>query len=126
MYATGDETAIRIAAWLLGRLGTADDIPLLKSRLNDAPDELIRAYIHHSLAALGDTDGLQALAANLKSDNSAIRTYAASFAQDAQAVSLVPGLIEMLDDPHPDARYRAAQSLLVLNGPPNPETESRE
>ncbi len=125
-YSTGGESAIRTGAWLLGRVGTKDDIPLLKSRLDDAPDELIRAYIHHSLAALGDTDGLQALAANLKSPNPAIRTYAAAFAQDAQAVSLVPGLIEMLDDPYPDARYRAAQTLLILNGPANAETELSE
>ncbi len=123
MFATGDGSSIRIGAWLLGRVGTEADIPLLKSRLDDAPDELVRAFIHHALAALGDADGLEALAANLKSQNPAIRTNAAAFAQDAQAVSLAPRLLEMLDDPHPDARYRAAQTLLVLNRQPSAEKE---
>lgn len=125
-YSTGDESAIRIGAWLLGRIGTPDDILLLRSRLVTSTDTLVRAYIQHAMAALGDARGFEALAANLKSENPAIRTYAAAFAQDAQAVSLVPRLIEMLDDPHPDARYRAAKTLLILNGPVSAETESRE
>ena len=126
MYSAGDESALRIAAWLLGRVGTKDDIPLLNSRLDDAPDERARAYILHAMAALGDADGIKALAANLKSENLAIRTYAAAFAQDARAVSLIPRLIEMLDDPHPDARYRAAQTLLVLDKQASGPKKSRE
>ena len=33
---------------------------------------------------------------------------------DAKAAQFAPKLKRMLDDPHPDARYRAAQTLLVL------------
>lgn len=112
-----DPKLFMIAAWVLGRIGDDRDIPALKKQLPRCPDELTRVYFEHSLAALGDTDGLKALARNLKSDDSAVRTYAATFAGDAWAVDVADTLKGMLDDPHPDARYRAAQSLLQMARP---------
>src|SRR5690606_35785591 len=38
-----------------------------------------------------------------------------------RALAAADRLIEMLEDPYPDARYRAAQSLLVLANPPPPD-----
>lgn len=113
-YATGDSDAIRIGSWLLGRLGNEDDIQLLRSRLKDTVDENIISYIHHSMAALGDPSALEILALNLSSPDASIRSYAAIFAQEANALSLAPRLIKMLDDPHLDARYRAAKTLLFF------------
>lgn len=110
-----DPDALRIAAWLLGRIGNRDDIEPLRSRLPDAKDPIVRAYLEHALAALGDPAGMKALGRNLDSSDPAIRTYAATFAGDAKAIQFGPKLEEMLDDPHPDARYRAAQTLLFLN-----------
>lgn len=105
----------RTAAWILGRVGDDSDIPKIKARIPDAPDDLTKAYYQHSLAALGDEEGLAALKKNLSHTDGAVRTYAATFAGDAQAVSLKRDLIELLDDEHADARYRAAQSLLYLS-----------
>lgn len=113
-----DPNVLRIAAWILGRIGNSSDIPALKKQLPRCEEKLLTAYINHSLAALGDKDGLTGLAANLKDDDAAVRTYAATFASDARALNLADSLTAMLDDEHPDAAYRAAQSLLMLAGPP--------
>lgn len=113
-----DMDVLRIAAWILGRIGNSSDIPALRKQLTRCDDRLVRAYVNHSLAALGDQDGLTALATNLKDKDAAIRTYAATFAGDARALNLAEPLLNMLDDQHPDAAYRAAQSLLMLAGPP--------
>ncbi|MEM7011325.1 MAG: HEAT repeat domain-containing protein [Verrucomicrobiota bacterium] len=110
-----DEDTYRIAAWILGRVGGKRDIALLKSRLGDSDDPVVEAYLNNSLAALGDAEGLAALEANLGADDPALRTYAATFAGDARAYHLAPKLQQLLDDPHLDARYRAAQSLLYLS-----------
>jgi sialidase-1 len=115
-----DPSLFMVAAWVLGRIGDDRDIPALKKQLPRCKDELTRVYFEHSLAALGDADGLAALARNLKSDDSAVRTYAATFAGDAWAVNVADTLKTMLDDPHPDARYRAAQSLLQMARPAPP------
>ena len=112
-----DPEIFKLGAWILGRIGSPEDIPLLKQHLSKCPDELTRAYFDNSLAALGDQDGLNGLAKSLTSDDPAVRTYAATFAGDARAVSVSATLTEMLDDPYADARYRAAQSLLFLSRP---------
>ncbi|MDA0591277.1 MAG: exo-alpha-sialidase [Planctomycetota bacterium] len=115
-----DSEIYKLAAWVLGRIGDASDIPLLKKHLKRCPDELTRAYFQNSLATLGDADGLKALAASLTSEDPAVRTYGATFAGDARALGLKDALWKMLDDPNADTRYRAAQSLLDLSRLPKP------
>ena len=110
-----DTDTYRIAAWILGRIGNRSDIERMRRRLDDATDPVAKAYLEHSMAALGDSAGLEALEANLSSSDPAIRTYAATFAGDARATHVAPRLKKMLNDPHLDARYRAAQSLLFLS-----------
>ena len=116
-----DPEVLRISAWILGRIGDHTDIPRIKQQLGRFDEELLNAYLNHSLAALGDQDGLQALAANLKNADPAVRTYAATFAGDARATDVTESLKQMLDDPHADAAIRAAQSLLVFGSAPPPE-----
>lgn len=106
---------VQIAAWLLGILGDRSDIEPLRQRIADAPTPLIRAYVEHALACLGDPDGLARLARNLEDEDDLIRTYAATFAGDAKAVSTQARLEAMLDDPFHDARVRAAQTLVQLS-----------
>ncbi len=110
-----NEEGFQIAAWILGRIGGKQDIPHMRARIPDTDDPLIKAYMNHSMAALGDKEALVELAKNLQSEDPAIRTYAATFAGDARAGFLKDQLIKMLDDPHPDASYRAAQTLLFLS-----------
>ena len=116
-----DPEILRIAAWILGRIGDRSDIPRIRKEIPRCEEELLKAYLHHSLAALGDEDGLSALAANLKHADGAVRTYAATFAGDARALNVTDILRQMLDDPHPDAAIRAAQTLLFLSRPAAPD-----
>jgi sialidase-1 len=110
-----DPETRRIAAWILGRIGDETDLAQLRKNIKSAPDTISRAYQVHSLAALGDAEGLRELIANLQSDDPAIRTYAATFATDARQVSVGPALVPLLDHENIDVRVRAAQSLLVLS-----------
>ncbi|MDC0273628.1 MAG: HEAT repeat domain-containing protein [Planctomycetaceae bacterium] len=112
-----DAEISRTVGWVLGRIGDESDIPRIKKLIPMAPDDLTKAYYQHSLASLGDSDGLAALAKNLKHEDGSIRTYAATFAGDARAVSLKVDLIKLLDDSHVDAQIRAAQTLLFLSRP---------
>lgn len=104
----------RTAAWVLARVGDESDIPALRQQIPRSDDPLTVAYYEHALAALGDADGRRQLLANLSHENANVRTYAAEFVPDAWLTEAAPRLIEMLDDPHPDARIRAAHALLVL------------
>ena len=110
-----DLTTGRIAAWVLGRIGDSSDIPALRDGARRSSDDLTRCYFEHSLAALGDAEGLKALERNLNNENELIRAYAATFAGDAGAVALAPKLVPLLDDPLTDVRVRACQTLLVFD-----------
>ncbi len=112
-----DAELFRIAAWVLGRIGDETDIPRIAKQRNRCPDNVTRAYLDNALAALGSDAGLAALIDSLKSDDPAIRTYAATFAGDARAITTADRLQGMLNDTHPDARIRAAQSLLWMSRP---------
>ncbi|QDU41485.1 Sialidase precursor [Maioricimonas rarisocia] len=129
MLAHEDHEIFRISTWILARIGDESDIPGIRANIERCPDELTRVYHENALATLGDAAGLKLLAANLQSDDPVVRTYAATFAGDACAISVAPLLIEQLDIDHLDARIRAAQSLLVLAQPratiPQPEQETR-
>jgi sialidase-1 len=109
-----DADGIMLAGWILGQIGDDADIEPIRSRLADAPTPLVRACLEHALAMRGDADGLAALANNLASTDDAIRTAAANMAGEAGARVTVPTLVKLLDDPVPDIRIRAAQSLLML------------
>ncbi len=109
-----DPDIARLAGWVLGRIGDESDLTRLRKRLQTCDDKLARAFIEHSLAALGDEAGQQALRRNLTSDDGAVRTYAAVFAGDAGMTDVAPQLKRMLDDAEPDAAIRAAQTLLWL------------
>jgi sialidase-1 len=109
-----DADGIMLAGWILGQIGDDADIEPIRSRLADAPTPLVRAYLEHALAMLGDADGVAALMQNLDSTDDAIRTAAANMAGEAGGRATVPALVKLLDDPVPDIRIRAAQSLLML------------
>ena len=112
-----DPELARTAAWIVARIGNPEDIQDLKRGLANRPDEFSRSYFEHALATLGDAAGLKALAKNLDSQAANVRTYAATFAGDARAVTVAPRLKELLEDESTDVRVRAAQSLLVLARP---------
>ena len=115
----------RIAAWVLARIGSSRDVPLLKRRLARLDDPLARTFFGLALAALGDEEGQASLARDLMDQNPATRTYAATFAADARMTSAKGRLIELLDDECLDVRVRAAQSLCLLaqSAPGDPDED---
>jgi sialidase-1 len=104
----------KTAAWILGQLGSPEDIGPLRALLARERDELARAYCQHALALLGDAAGKSALGENLKSELPTVKTYAADFAGYCRGVEFRDRLVELLSDDTLDVRVRAAQSLLVL------------
>lgn len=112
-----DPEVSRIAAWVLGQVGDPSDIPQLRKNLAAFRDPMARAYHEHALACVGDAEGLQALARNLRCEDPGIRVHAANFAGEARAVELAEALTALLDDAELDVRIRAAQSLLMLAQP---------
>lgn len=119
-----DAEVARIAAWILGRIGDASDIAQIKRNVASAPNGVSRAFQQHALAALGDAEGIAALAKNLDDADPAVRTYAATFTGDARVTALAPRLQSLLDDEHLDTRLRAAQALLVLAQPAPPDPDA--
>jgi len=109
-----DPDLFRLSAWVLGRVGSAADIDLLRSRLGDATDPRHLAMLHHAMAALGDRYGQSQLMDNLTSTDPWIRTAAATFAGEIGLSEAVPQLISQLYDEHDDARIRAAQALFTI------------
>jgi len=115
---TAEPEIARIAGWVLGRIGSAEDIPALQRRRDQSDTVLQRVFHENSLAALGDKNGTSSLMSNLSSADSAVRTYCATFAGDARAIQTKPQLLSLLSDPVLDVRIRAAQSLLILTAKP--------
>jgi HEAT repeat protein len=115
MLRSDNATSSRIAAWILGRVGSAEDIPGLHAELSEDHIPLERAFLEHALAALGDPTGLAALSVNLDDSDPAIRTYAAVFAGETRSVSLSQKLLGLLQDSNRDVRVRAAQALLLMS-----------
>lgn len=114
-----DREVRKIAAWILGLLGTAEDIRPISKVLAAESDPLVKAYYVNALACLGDAEARAALGRNLNSDDSAIRTYSADFAAWSRSVEFRERLMEMLDDANVDARVRAAQALISFSLPPD-------
>jgi sialidase-1 len=117
-YVTHDDRDTRmIAAWILGQIGSADDIGPLRKALVAEEGVLAKAYIAHALACRGDAEGRKLLGENLKSADAAVRTYAADFAGQARTGEHRDQLVKLLDDGTLDVRVRSAQALLMMNQP---------
>lgn len=116
-YTTHADVEVRKSAvWILGQVGSPQDIPRLREAAK-TEDPLARAYGDHALACLGDAQGRRGLIKNLQSELGPVKTYAAEFSGYCRAVEARGELIKLLDDPTLDVRVRAAQSLIVLSLP---------
>ena len=110
-----DRETRKVAAWILGQIGSWDDVAALHKALAAEDEPLARAYLVNALACLGDEPARKRLGQNLGSDNPAVRTYAADFAGHVRAAEHRDQLIKLLDDQALDVRIRAAQSLIMLS-----------
>ncbi len=111
---SGDKDIARIAAWVLGRVGDASDLPALREGTTRFADPLAIGFFVHAQAALGDPAAIVQLEKNFSSDDASVRTMAATFAGEIGLSHLKWPLLAMLDDEHYDARVRSAQALLQM------------
>ena len=114
---SADREQRKVAMWILGQIGAATDVLAIRQACANEQEPLARAYGDHALACLGDAAGRRALGQNLRSENPAVRTYAADFAGYARATEFADELAKLFDHETLDVRVRAAQSLLVLAQP---------
>ena len=109
-----DPLTRRIAAWILGLLGSAEDIAALRQQAEQETELMSQAYFANALAILGEAKGKADLLRNLTSEDASVRTYAAEFAGYARLTEAQDQLTRLLDDSHLDVRIRAAQALSML------------
>lgn len=102
----------KIAAWLLMRLGQESDIGRLHQVKESERELLVRAYVDHALAVLGDEGGIQFLRDNFSSDSLEIRQMAAEAAHLVNPSVAIPQLEAALEDQELDIRIRATSALL--------------
>ncbi len=110
-YLKSEDPELRkLAAWALGLLGSALDIPEIQKLADSEQEPITKSFFVNALACLGDKKALQTQASNINSDDAAIRTYAADFATWARHIDAVKE--DRLADPNVDVRVRTAQALL--------------
>lgn len=115
ILADHNSPANRLAAWALAQTGNAWDIAQLHDNLPHAENPLIRCFHEMALANLGDPAGQAILVESLTSEDPTRRVFAANFAGEGRIIDAAGRLTALLDDPVADVRYRAAQSLLMLD-----------
>ena len=115
-YLKSDDAELRkLAAWVLGLLGSTADIPEIQRSSELEKEPVAKSFFVNAMATLGDASARQSLAKNIDSDDAAIRTYAADFASWARQVDAVPEA--RLADSNVDVRVRTAQALLSFSMP---------
>ena len=115
-YLKSEDPELRkLAAWVLGLLGSAGDIPEIQKLSDNEKEPITKSFFVNALACLGDEKALQTLASNINSEDPAIRTYAADFATWARHMDAVKE--DRLADPNVDVRVRTAQALLSFSLP---------
>ena len=104
-----------LAAWVLGLLGSAQDIPEIQRSSDGEKEPFAKSFFVNAMACLGDEKAIQTLARNIDSEDPAIRTFAADFAAWARQMDAVKE--ERLADSNVDVRVRTAQALLSFSVP---------
>jgi HEAT repeat protein len=103
------------AAMSLGEIGDPSAVPALREMLDHPPDQRISAG--YALAALGDPDGFEVLAAGLADSEWVRRRYAVWGLGKTADPRAVPILLPMLRDEHANVRVAAAQELGKIGDP---------
>ncbi|MCC6507713.1 MAG: exo-alpha-sialidase [Pirellulaceae bacterium] len=115
-YLKAEDPELRkLAAWALGLLGSATDIPAIRQLCDNEKEPVTKSFFVNALACLGEAQAREEMAKNIDSEDPAIRTYAADFATWARHVEAVKE--HRLADSNVDVRARTAQALLSFTLP---------
>lgn len=105
----------KLAAWVLGLLGSSSDIPEIRRLADAEKDPVEKSFFVNAMACLGDGNALLTQARNIDSEDPVIRTFATDFATWARQVDAVKEA--RLNDANVDVRVRTAQALLSFKLP---------
>lgn len=114
---SADPAVAKLAAWVLGFVGDASDVEALKAGVARFDDPGVKSFFLNALACQGDPEGIQKLAANLKSDDAEVRAMAANFAGEIGLPQVQEDLMRLLNDEKLDVRVRSAQALFMMAKP---------
>jgi HEAT repeat protein len=105
-----------IAAWALGRIGSAKAIPALQQAFGQSKYRSVRAHAARALGTLGDTDSISSLLEEVQSHpDLGLRVACASSLGKLQAMEATPDLLEILYiDSYPQSRREMGLSLARL------------
>ncbi|MBT3377221.1 MAG: HEAT repeat domain-containing protein [Lentisphaerae bacterium] len=116
LLAPNDETTRRIAAWILGQIGTRDDWPAIQQLAESAEDPLASSFAWNALAKLGHEQARERVFANLASEDKTIRTYSAQTLGVCGGGAELAALASALGDTNPDTAIRAAEAIVRITG----------
>lgn len=114
---SADPAVAKLAAWVLGFVGNSSDIDALKAGAARFEDPGVKSFFLNALACQGDSEGIQKLVANLKSDDAEVRAMAANFAGEIGLPQVQEDLTRLLNDEKLDVRVRSAQALFMMAKP---------
>lgn len=105
------------AAWVLGQVGDASDIPALRKMANTETNLSAKTFAQNALARLGEAAAIEEVGQNLSHSEAEVRTYAADSLAGLRLPKFLPQYLKLLDDKTVDTRVRAAQAILLLDRP---------
>jgi len=104
----------RPVLWALGRLNATDSIPLLKELLKDRRTNYHAEMLFRVLAAIDPAEGFRAKVEALRSDNAALRAFAAEELGTAGDPQAITPLVRKLQDPEPHVVGYVISALVQL------------
>jgi HEAT repeat protein len=110
LVVTGDWSAQRACAELLGEIGAPEGVPLLQSLLRSRDARVIRAGVH-ALLTIGDHSSARALHAALRNDNTDQRRAVITAIVAEHDARVVPILVQILQELDPFG----SEHLVVLD-----------
>lgn len=106
----------RLAAWVLGQVGGAEDQAPIRPLAETETDPLSRSFFWNALARLKAPDALAVVLGNLGASDAGVRAYAAETVGVCGGTEHLPRLTVLLTDPELDVRIRAAEAIVVILG----------
>ncbi len=105
-----------IAAWALGRIGSARAIPALQNAFHHSKYRSVKAHAARALGTLGDTDSIPSLMKHVQDDQDlGLRVACASSLGKLRVTEATPALLHILYiDSYPQSRREMGLSLARL------------
>ena len=114
LLAHPDARARRTAAWALGQVGDATDVPALRALAPKETEPLSVAFVWNALARLGAPEAVEKVVAALANEDQAVRTYAVETLGVCGDTTHLPLIAKAMQDSNLDTRIRAAEAVVRI------------